>query len=214
MWFPSTIEPQSAPGMTPKVLALIPLPEMALQALRAAYDLRYEPHRDLQAPLFEHAELSHVKAVLTNGSRGLSALEMNKMPVLEIVSTYGVGYENVDIEHARERGIRVTHCPGANDDTVADHALGMMLCLARGFHRADLRVRSGHWEDAREERPTLNLSRLGLMGLGRNGSKIARRAEAFGMAVHYHTPTPKPVPWSYCSSVLTLAQTSDFLVLA
>ncbi len=214
MLLPSTIESPSATGMTHKVLALIALPEMALQALRAAYDLRYEPNRALQAALFEQSELSHFRAVLTNGSRGLSALEMDKMPHLEIVSTYGVGYENVDIEHARERGIRVSHCPGANDDTVADHALGMMLCLARGFHRADPRVRLGHWEDAREERPTLNLSRLGLLGLGRIGSKIALRAQAFGMAIHYHTPVPKTVPWSYCSCVLDLAQSSDFLVLA
>ena len=67
MLLPSNIESPSATGMTHKVLALIALPEMALQALRAAYDLRYEPNRALQAALFEQSELSHFRAVLTNG---------------------------------------------------------------------------------------------------------------------------------------------------
>lgn len=200
--------------MKRSILALIALPEITLEALKSTYDVLYEPEVSNEAAFLKQATLSQVQAVVTNGTRGLSATEMELLPALEMVSAFGVGYENVDIESAHQRGIRASFCPGANDDTVADHALGMMLCLARGFHHIDPLLKSGRWADIRDERPTLNLSRLGLMGLGRIGTKIATRAQAFGMKIFYHTPKPKDVDWQHCSSVVELAQSCDYLVLA
>ena len=200
--------------MKSTILALIPLPEITLDALSSEYDLVYEPDQTKQQALFKETNLAKVRAVVTNGTRGLCAAECELMHVLQIVSAYGVGYENIDVDCARKRGVRVTYCPGANDDTVADHAIGMMLCLARAFHHIDPMVKKGRWADIRDQRPTLNLSRIGLMGLGRIGSKIAKRAEAFGMQIFYHTPKQKEVGWQYCSSLIELAQSCDYLVLA
>ena len=200
--------------MKRSILALIPLPEVTLEALKSTYDVLYEPELSKQATFFKQTNLSQVQAVVTNGTRGLSATEIEVLPTLEMVSAYGVGYENVDIEYLQQKGINASFCPGANDDTVADHAVGMMLCLARGFHHLDPMVKKGSWADIRDERPTLNLSRIGLMGLGRIGAKIAKRADAFGMQIYYHTPKPKDVVWGYCSSLIELAQSCDYLVLA
>jgi lactate dehydrogenase-like 2-hydroxyacid dehydrogenase len=200
--------------MKKTILALIPLPEITLSSLAKEYELVYESDVSKQRALLMESNLSNIKAVVTNGTRGLNAEEFELLPSLQIVSAYGVGYENIDIEYAHQKGIHVTHCPGANDDTVADHTLGMMLCLARDFHRVDSKVKAGHWADIRDERPTLNLSRVGLFGLGRIGSKIALRADAFGMKVFYHTPQPKSVDWNYCASIEELADKSDYLVLA
>jgi len=200
--------------MKSTIAALIPLPEITLNSLSQEYEVLYEPDLSKQTEFFTQSNLSEVKAVVTNGTRGLSAKEFQLLPALQMVSAYGVGYENIDIDCAHQKGVKATYCPGANDDTVADHAIGMMLCLARGFHQVDTQVKAGLWSNIRDERPTLNLSRIGLLGLGRIGSKIAKRAEAFSMKIYYHTPKPKDVDWNYCASLIELAEKSDYLVLA
>ena len=113
----------------PAVLALIALPESTVDALRSQYALHYCP--DGMPPNVPCAET--IRAVVTNGSTGLSDVQMAQLLALEIVCAFGAGYENVDVEAAARRGIVVTHAPGTNAETVADHAFGMLLALARGY---------------------------------------------------------------------------------
>ncbi len=198
----------------PRVLALIPLPELASAALLDAYESRVLSGAGAADAIARFASAG-IRAVVTNGSTGLSSAQMDRLPMLEIVCAFGAGYENIDIAAARQRGIVVTHAPGANDATVADHALGLMLAVARGFTMLDAAVRRGEWQQARAERPTLNGARLGIVGLGRIGARIAARAAAFEMQVAYSTRTPhNDVPWRHCASVEQLAHDSDFLVVA
>ncbi len=200
--------------MKKKILVLIPLPKVTLDALNQFYQIIDVQNPVEQQALIFESHLSDTKAVITNGSRGLSAQEIDCLPELQIICIYGAGYENLDIVHAHQRDIKTTYAPGANDETVADHALGMMLCLARGFHQIDPQVKMGGWSSLRTERPTLNASSIGIVGLGNIGSKIAQRAFGFGMSIFYHTPSPKNNSWQYCSSILELAEKVNYLVLA
>jgi len=102
-----------------------------------------------------------------------------------------------------------------NDATVADHALGLMLALARGYGALDAAVRAGRWQQVRSERPTLSGARAGIIGLGNIGAKIAARCAAFDMRVGYHTRTSKAeVPWQHATDLAAMARESDFLIVA
>lgn len=154
-------------------------------------------------------------AVVTNGMNGLSAAQMDLMPDLKVVSCFAAGHENVDLVAARARKIWVTHAPGANAETVADSAIGLMIAGMRGFAQADRRVRAGEWDTVRGIFPTLHGGRLGIVGMGQVGAAIARRAAAFEMTIAYHTRKPRPdLPWAWVASVLDLARDCDVLVLA
>lgn len=157
-----------------------------------------------------------IRAVLTNGSTGLDAGEIAAMPALEIICALGAGYEKVDLAAAAARGIVVTHGPGTNDASVADHAMMLLLAVARGVVQADAAVRRGEWAQSRQARPMIAGKNLGILGLGNIGEQIARRAAAgFGMAIAYHNRQPRDgSPWLYLSSPAALAQWSDFLIVA
>jgi len=190
------------------------LPDRAKDALEARYEAGAIPGATADE-VIERFGGAGVRAVITNGSVGLTQTQMHRLPELKMVCAFGAGYENIDIAAARLRGIEVTHAPGANDATVADHALGLMLAVARGFTVLDSAVRQGDWHHARAERPTLNGAHLGIIGLGRIGAKIAARATAFDMHVSYLTRHPRAdVPWQHYTNIEQLARDSDFLVAA
>ena len=196
----------------PEVLVVIPLLERFLEILRESYIVHYAPEGPKDSILARHAG---AKAVVTNGSTGFSDAQMAQLPQLGMVCCFGAGYEGVDLNAAQRRGIAVTHAPGANDATVADHALALALGLARGLVQFDRAVRDGRWNESRAERPTLSGSRAGIIGLGRIGMGIARRAAAFEMKVSYHTRNPRPdVPWQHFANPRDLARESDYLFVA
>ncbi len=157
-----------------------------------------------------------IEAVLTNGSIGLSATQINALPQLRIICAQGAGYEGIDLAAARARGIVVTHGPGTNDESVADHALALLLALVRDIPRANNAVREGRWNQLRQPRPMLSGKKLGLLGLGTIGQKIARRGEqGFAMTVGYHNRQPRPdTDAQYFDSLKALAVWADFLVVA
>jgi glyoxylate reductase len=116
--------------------------------------------------------------------------ELDLVPDLRLVANYGVGYDRVDVAACRERGVAVTNTPGVLDAAVADLTLALILACRRHLVESDRFVREGRWRRgwARPELLGRDLagSTLGLVGLGRIGSEVARRAEAFGMRVVHH----------------------------
>jgi lactate dehydrogenase-like 2-hydroxyacid dehydrogenase len=116
--------------------------------------------------------------------------ELDLLPSLRLVANYGVGYDRVDVPACRERGVAVTNTPGVLDAAVADLTLALILACRRHLVESDRFVREGRWQRgwARPELLGRDLagSTLGLVGLGRIGSKVAPRAEAFGMRVVHH----------------------------
>lgn len=195
----------------PAVLTLIALPESTLDALRKQYTLHHCP----DGMPHDVPDAASIRAVVTNGSTGLSDAQMALLPALEIVSAFGAGYENVDVSAATRRGIVVTHAPGTNADTVADHAFGMLLALARGYAPLTAAVQQGRWQQSRQARPTLTGGTLGIVGMGRIGRLIAARAQGFAMMIGYHGRRPQSdAPGRYYANLEALAAASDFLVVA
>lgn len=197
----------------PHVLTLMPLPPVALDALTA----RYELHQSMQGThgVDTSLPLDRIAAVVTNGTTGLPAAWMARMPALRVVSSFGAGYENVDVQAARAKGVVVTNALGTNDDTVADHALGFMLALSRGYGVLNEAVRAGQWEQSQGARPSLNGATIGIVGMGRIGQGIAQRARAFGMRVLYCTRSRREeLPFEHEPDVTALARKSDYLVAA
>ena len=158
-----------------------------------------------------------VRAVLTNGRGGLSGDEMAMLPHLEIVCTVSAGYEAVDLDTARRRGIAVAHCPDTNASAVADSAMMLLLAATRHVRQADRHVHAGAWQDQwRVDTPTISGKRLGILGLGTIGSKIAHRAaRGFDMEIGYHNRTAVTgSPYRYFDSLIALATWADFLICA
>ena len=157
-----------------------------------------------------------VRAVLTNGRGGLSADLIARMPNLEIICCFGVGYEMVDLDSCRARGIVLANAPGTNDVGVAEMALLLMLAVTRQLPAANAFAKADKWPHASFERThTIGGKKLGIVGLGRIGRKIAERARAFDMDIGYHGPHEKgDVTWRYFSDHMALADWSDYLVLS
>lgn len=156
-----------------------------------------------------------IEAVLTIGSTGLSALHMAQLPNLRLVCCQGVGFEKVDLDAARSRGIMVTNGAGTNDTAVADHAMALLAALVRNIPYLDRAVKQGEWQQLRRMRPQLTGRRVGIVGLGNIGVKIAKRcALGFDMSVAYHNRHPRAErDFCYFDNLLELARWADFLVI-
>jgi hydroxypyruvate reductase len=171
----------------------------------------FEPHQ-----LAQHATaLREVVAVAGMGDAKVPASLMDALPALKLVSIMGVGYDGVDVPAALVRGVQVSHTPDVLNDDVADLAFALMLAVTRRVVLADRMVRAGEWG----QRPTptgvrLTGQRLGVLGMGRIGQAIARRAAAFDMPVTYTARAPKPaLPYAYASNAVALARAVDVLVV-
>jgi lactate dehydrogenase-like 2-hydroxyacid dehydrogenase len=197
----------------PALWVAIPLKADIIAELAKRFDVVHTPN---PAPaMAAQAAQKPIVAVLTNGSLGLSAESMALLPQLKIISCFGVGFENVDRAAARVRAIAVTNAPGVNDVNVADHAMALTLGIARDLIACDRAVREGRWDSARIYRPALNGKRMGLIGLGNIGMRIARRAAAFDMQIGYHARNPRPeVDWKHYANLTELARDSDYLIAA
>ncbi|MDR7333074.1 NAD(P)-dependent oxidoreductase [Roseateles asaccharophilus] len=157
-----------------------------------------------------------VDLVLTNGTVGFTAAEIAACPRLKLLAAQGAGYENLDIAAAKAAGVAVCNGAGTNDDCVADHALALLLASVRALPQQGAALRAGVWRDALPLVPSFTGRRLGVVGLGAIGLKIARRAAAFGMVLGYHNRRPRADAGdaTYFDSVTALAQWADDLVVA
>jgi hydroxypyruvate reductase len=156
-----------------------------------------------------------IRGLVTRGEIRIDAALLDRLPAVEIIAVFGVGYDGVDVAAARARGILVTHTPGVLDDDVADLAMALMLCAARGIPAADRFVREGRWPSGPLPLARgVSRQRLGILGLGRIGTAVARRAAGFGMSIAYTARAPKAdVPWPFMPDPVALAAGSDVLVV-
>jgi hydroxypyruvate reductase len=154
--------------------------------------------------------------VVTSAPVGADASLIDALPALRVIASRGVGYDAIDLNAAKRRGIAVSNTPGVLTDCVADLAFGALIDVARGLSAADRFVRHGDWQ--REKFPLttrITGKRLGIIGLGRIGRTIAKRASGFDMEVRYNDLCPIPdVPYTFEPSVTELARWADFLVIS
>jgi lactate dehydrogenase-like 2-hydroxyacid dehydrogenase len=201
--------------MKPDLLLVEPMTPDVEAQLGTAYQVhRLYQANDRAALLAQVGQ--RVRAVVTGGRTGVSHDAVDAMPELEIIAINGIGTDAVDLDHARQRGIRVTTTPDVLTDDVADMAIALLLATARRICASDRFVRDGCWPHGRAPLGTkVSGKRLGILGLGRVGRAVARRAEGFGMAIAYCDPRLIPdTAYRYQLDLVLLAAESDFLVVA
>jgi lactate dehydrogenase-like 2-hydroxyacid dehydrogenase len=195
------------------------MPRPMLKTVQDQLDSAFTVHRpyeaaDPEAALAEVAE--KIRGVAVIGGR-VDADFLKTIPNAEIVSSFGVGYDHIDTGDCLAAKVMVTHTPDVLTEEVADTALGLMLMTVREFGQAEQWLRAGKWE-AEGPYPltqaTLQGRTLGIFGLGRIGKAIARRAEAFGMAIHYHGRHKQDgIDYPYHASLRDMAAACDTLMV-
>lgn len=167
-----------------------------------------------QAYVAEHGR--EFVAAVTSAAVGIDAAMMDSLPALKVISSFGVGLDKVDVQAAARRGVAVGYTPDVLNDCVADTAFTLLLDVARRASEADRFVRRGAWRTDKFPLSTrASGKRLGIVGLGRIGRTIAKRASGFDMEIRYHNRRPaEGVDFGYEASLTALARWSDFLVVA
>ena len=197
----------------PVVVALKGIHPFYLRALESCFTVHTLDPGMEQAAMAGVAP--QVLGLASSGESKVPASLMAQFPALKIVSVFGVGYDGVDLQAARTRGIAVTHTPGVLTDDVADLAMALMLAVARGVARADQHVRLGKWPaGGLPLGRKVSGARLGIVGLGRIGHAIAKRAQAFDMEISYTARSEKSeAAFTYYADAQSLAAAVDFLVV-
>ena len=184
-----------------------------MEALQNHYTVHERAHEGDAAAFAQLAP--RIIGIAASGESHVSAELLALLPALKVVSVFGVGYDGVDAKAAMARGVPVTHTPDVLTDDVADLAMGLLLSIARHIPQADQYVRAGRWPSgAYALGRKVTGARVGIVGLGRIGNAIARRAKAFDMSIAYTARTEKPESgYTYFPSAKALAAEVDFLVV-
>lgn len=200
--------------MKPQILVIGPYPEWDMLELEKSYDVK-KLYEASDRDAFIEGEAKQVTAIATRGELGASAELIAKLPNLKIVSVYGVGYDAVNLDACRERGIRVTNTPDVLTNDVADLGVAMMLCQSRGMIGAEQWVKDGSWA-AKGLYPLKRKvwgRKAGVLGLGRIGFEVAKRLRGFDMDIAYSDVSEKSYAegMTYTADPVALAAHSDFL---
>ncbi len=201
--------------MTQELLLMCPLYEPTMRRLEDTYRVhRVWEGADRDALLSALGE--RVRAMATIGHERTDATLLECLPALRMIACFGVGYDGVDLAAVKARGIALTNTPDVLTECVADNALALILATVRRTAFNDRFIRAGRW--LRESAPLTDRvwgESLGIVGLGRIGQAIARRAEAFGMSVAYHGRRALPgASYRYCANLTQMAREVSILVVA
>jgi lactate dehydrogenase-like 2-hydroxyacid dehydrogenase len=160
---------------------------------------------------------SHVRAIACSDTAcKISGDLMARFPNLQLVSSFGVGYDHMDVKWAVAHNVVLTNTPGVLTEEVADTALGLLLCTVREFPQAERYLRAGKWLERNYPltKATLRNRTVGMVGMGAIGQAIARRLAAFGVPVVYHTRKPRrDVNYLHCPSLIEMARAVDILLV-
>lgn len=198
-----------------QVSVLMPnqMPPHVVEGLEGQFTL----HKGWTAPDFDRllAEIGPtIRGVALGGHRRVDAAFLDQLPKVEIVSSFGVGYDYIDAKEAARRGVIVTNTPDVLTDEVADLTIGLLIATIRQLPHVDRYLRAGRWlEQAYPLTPTLRGRKIGILGLGRIGRAVARRLEGFDVHISYHGRNQQPdVPYAYYPSLVELASAVDVLI--
>ena len=199
------------------VLMVGPVMPLIEQGISRAFTL----HKLWEAPDREvlTAKLApRLRAIVAGGGKHepMGPEFLGRFPKLEIISSFGVGYDHVDAKWAAAHGIVVTNTPAVLTEEVTDTALGLLLCTVRELPQAERYLRAGKWleGDYPLTRATLRDRTIGMVGLGRIGKAIARRLDAFRVPVVYHSRHPQPgVPYRHYPNLVDMARDVDVLMV-
>src|SRR5579871_2367769 len=156
-----------------------------------------------------------IRAIALAGHVRADEAYMRQFPSLEIISSFGVGYDHIDAKAAAKLGVIATNTPGVLDDEVADTALGLMITTVRQLPQAERYLRAGNWPKAAYPlSPSLRGRTVGIIGLGRIGKAIATRVSGFGLDVVYHGRNPQAgVAYRYYPALVEMAKAADIVII-
>lgn len=194
--------------MKPILLLAIPLGK--------AFEAHFTDHFDVSSDMTPR---KGVEVIVTIGTLGADGAFMDGFPDLKLIACFGSGYESVDLEAAKARGIKVSNTVGANAATVADLAVGLLLASMRHIVYGDQNVRAGKWRGDNVAKmlftPSVTGRRVGIIGMGAIGRKIGERMAAFETEIGYFNRSRKSdLDWPFFDTPLALAQWADVLLVA
>ncbi len=198
--------------MKPEILIPVPIMQRVADALEDSYTVHRLDKADDRAGLLASVAPG-VRGVATMGVA--DAALMDALPGLEIISSFGVGYDGVDVAHAAGKGIVVTNTPDVLNDEVANTAIMLLLAVSRKLVLYDRYVRDGRWvaEGSPPLTQAIRNTRIGILGLGRIGQDIARKLEMFGCTVAYHGRRKQDdQPYEYFADLVGMARSCDTVI--
>ena len=202
------------PTEQPEVLLIGPLRPVLAKGFA---DLAVHEFGDAAGRAASSAASAHIRAMAVSAPvQPVDDALFAAFPRLQIVASFGVGYDHIDAKAAARRGIVVTHTPDVLTEEVADTAIGLLLNTVRELPQAERYLRAGQWpsDNFPLSRATLRDRTVGMVGLGRIGIAIARRLDAFGVPVVYHTRQPRPeVGYRHYPRLIDMARDVDTLMV-
>src|SRR5258706_2091274 len=185
---------------------------------QATLETEFAVHKLYEAPdrdNFLKGLKDRVRGIASFGHLAVNGKLMDALPKLEIIANFGVGVDQINLDDAKARKIIVTNTPDVLNECVADTAITLVLCALRKLPQSDAYLRAGSWA-AKGPYPlatSLGGKTLGILGLGRIGEAIAKRAMAMGMKIRYHNRNKKDVSYPYDPDPVALARESDVLMV-
>ncbi|MFH1806760.1 MAG: 2-hydroxyacid dehydrogenase [Pseudomonadota bacterium] len=201
--------------MSCHVLVVSAIRPRHMDELAAKYTLhRYDQAADKDGFVADVAD--KITALVSTAGVGVPTALIDRLPNLKVITSFGVGYDSIDIDACRARGIKVSNTPDVLNDDVADTAIMLMLATLRRLVVGDLWARSGNWSanGAMPLTTTARGKKLGIVGLGRIGQAIASRATPIGMEIGYYGRSKKPVEYHYEAELTGLAKWADVLMIS
>ncbi len=199
----------------PEIVLIGPLKPLVVRGLEAACTVHKAAEaQDREAFIAAHTNVRAIACSAT--TEQIRGAFMARFPRLQIVSSFGVGYDHVEVKYAAAHGIIVTNTPQVLTEEVADTALGLLLCTVREFPQAERYVRAGKWAHKGYplSKATLRNRTVGLVGMGAIGQAIARRLDAFGVPVVYHTRNKRPeLAYRHYPKLVDMARNVDTLLV-
>jgi lactate dehydrogenase-like 2-hydroxyacid dehydrogenase len=185
----------------------------------AALDAAYTTHKLWQAPdrnALVTSLADKITAVASSNSGGIDGATISRLPKLKVIAHFGVGYDTVDVTAAKARNVAVTNTPDVLTEEVADLAMALLLAAVRRVPQGDRYVREGKWlKGAMALTESVQGKTLGIIGAGRIGRAIAKRAAAFNLDIAYQGPNKKAdLPYRYFADPVALAREADLLMVA
>jgi lactate dehydrogenase-like 2-hydroxyacid dehydrogenase len=198
-----------------EVILVGPLKPVVVKGLDAICTVhRAAETKDRDAFFKAHADVRAIAC--SDTAYGIPGTLMAHFPKLEIVSSFGVGYDHMDVKYASTHNVVLTNTPNVLTEEVADTALGLLLSTVRELPQAERFVRVGEWLERGYPltKATLRNRTVGIVGMGAIGQAIARRLDAFGVPVVYHTRKPRrDVNYLHCPNLIEMARTVDILMI-
>jgi lactate dehydrogenase-like 2-hydroxyacid dehydrogenase len=199
----------------PEIILLGPLKPLVVNGLEAVCTVhKATAAKDNDAFFATHADVGAIACSAT--TELIPGSFMARFPKLQIVSSFGVGYDHMDAKWAGAHGVIVTNTPEVLTEEVADTALGLLLCTVRELPQAERYLRAGRWlqKNYPLTKATLRDRSVGIVGMGAIGQAIARRLDAFGVPVVYHSRTPRrSVAYRHYPKLVDMARDVDTLIV-